>query len=76
MKRVNQSLRNFAIAEFIAKTSKLRNFRNSSQIFIIAADFPPIWGLDASCDAIAMRIQSKKGCFYQRIRATRLGYTA
>ncbi len=30
---------NSAIAEFIAKSSKLRNFRKGSQIFIIAADF-------------------------------------
>ncbi len=37
-----------AIAEFITKSSKLRNFRKSSQFFIIAADFPQILGLDAS----------------------------
>ncbi len=36
------------IAEFIAKSSKLRNFRKGSQIFVIAADFPQILGLDAS----------------------------
>ncbi len=51
-----------AIAEFIAKSSKLRNFRKSSQIFIIAADFPQILGLDATRDVIATHIQSKKGC--------------
>ncbi len=51
-----QSLQDSAIAEFIAKSSKL-------QIFQIAADFPQILHLDASCDVIAMRIQSKKGCF-------------
>ncbi len=49
-----QSLQDSAIAEFIAKSSRL---------FQIAADFPQILGLDASCDVIAMRIQSKKGCF-------------
>ncbi len=35
-------------------------FHKSSQI---AANFPQILGLDASRDVIAMRIQSKKGCF-------------
>ncbi len=34
-----------AIAEFIAKSSKLRNFRKSSHIFVIAADFLQILGL-------------------------------
>ncbi len=47
-----------AIAEFIAKSSKLLNFRKSSLIFVIAADF----GL-SDRDIIAMHIQSKKGCF-------------
>ncbi len=45
------------------KSSKLSNFRKRSQIFIIATDFPQILGLDASCDVIAVCIQSKKGCF-------------
>ncbi len=52
-----------AIAEFIAKSSKLRNFRKSLQFFIIAADFPQILGLDVSRDVIATCIQAKKGCF-------------
>ncbi len=52
-----------AIAEFIAKSSKLRNFHKSLQISVIAADFPEILGFDASRDVIATRIQSKKGCF-------------
>ncbi len=52
-----------AIAEFIAKSSKLSNYRKNSHIFVIVADFLQILGLDASCDVIAMRIQSKKGCF-------------
>ncbi len=43
---IKQSLQDIAIAQFIAKSSKLRNFRKSSQIFIIAADFPEILGLD------------------------------
>ncbi len=52
-----------AIDEFIAKSSKLHNFRKSSQIFVIAADFLQILGLDTSRDVIATCIQSKKGCF-------------
>ncbi len=36
------------VAEFIANSSKLRNFRKSSQIFVIAANFLQILGLDAS----------------------------
>ncbi len=58
-----QSLQDSAIAEFIAKSSKRCNFRKNWQIFIIAAHFPQILGSDASCDVIAMRIQSKKSCF-------------
>ncbi len=52
-----------AITEFIAKSSKLRNFRKSSQIFVIVADFPQILGLDTSRYVIATCTQSKKGCF-------------
>ncbi len=52
-----------AIAEFIAKSSKLCNFRKSSHIFIIAADFPQILAFDTSRDVIATRIHSKKGRF-------------
>ncbi len=47
-KCVCQSLQDFAIAEFIAKSSKRRNFRKSSQIFVIAADFTQILGLGTS----------------------------
>ncbi len=57
---IRQSLQDSAIAEFIAKSSKLRNI---SQIFIIAADSPQILGLDVSRDVTATRIQSKKGGF-------------
>ncbi len=52
-----------AIAEFITKSSKLRHFRKRLQIFIIAANFSQILGLDAYRDIITMHIQSKKGCF-------------
>ncbi len=44
------------------KIKQTPQFRKSSQIFVIAADFPQILGLDVSRDVIAMRIQSKK-CF-------------
>ncbi len=47
---VCQSLQDSAIAEFIA----------NSAIFQIAADFPQILCLDASCDAIAMRIVKER----------------
>ncbi len=47
------------IAEFIAKSSKLHNFRKNSQIFVIAADFPQILGLDAS-------VMSSQRTFSQR----------
>ncbi len=45
-----------AITEFIAKSSKLRNFHKSSQIFVSATDFPHILGLDASPYVIALCI--------------------
>ncbi len=51
---------NSAIAEFIAKLSKLRNFRKGSQIFIISADFLQILGLDASRDVITTRIVKER----------------
>ncbi len=57
---IRQSLQDFAIAEFIANQANSVIFHKSSQI---AANFPQILGLDASRDVIAMRIQSKKGCF-------------
>ncbi len=53
----SQPLQDFAIAEFIAKSYKLCNFCKSSQIFVIAADFQQILGLDASRDVIATRIR-------------------
>ncbi len=40
---------------------KLLNFCKSSHIFLIAANFSQILGLDASHDVIAMRIQIKFG---------------
>ncbi len=45
---VPQGFCDSAIAEFIARSSKLHNFHKSSQIFIIYADFPQILGLDAT----------------------------
>ncbi len=57
---VPQGFCDSAIAEFIAKSSKLHNFHKSSQIFIISADFPQILGLDATS---SQRALSKKGCF-------------
>ncbi len=52
-----------AIAEFIAISRKLHNFHKNAHIFVIAADFPQILGLDVSCDVIAMPVQSNKLCF-------------
>ncbi len=44
------------LLEFIAKSSKRRNFCKSSQISVIAAKFSQILGLDASRGVITMRI--------------------
>ncbi len=52
-----------AIAEFIAKSRKLRNFRMSSQVCIITVNFPQILNLDAPRDVTPPLIQSKKVCF-------------
>jgi len=43
----------YSIAEFVAKSSKLSNFSKRSHIFVIAADFLHILGLDVSRDVIA-----------------------
>ncbi len=47
----------------ILRSLNLSQNQANSAIFQIAADFTQILRLDTSCDVIAMRIQSKKGCF-------------
>ncbi len=52
-----------AIAEFITKSSKLCNFRKSSQFFVIGANCPQILGLDVSRDVIANTHSVKERLF-------------
>ncbi len=62
-KSVPPGLCDSAIAEFIAKSIQRRHIRKSSQIFVIAAHFLQMLGLDTSLDVFAMRISVKERLF-------------